>query len=280
MTNEYGLQKIFEVELKLLNEVERICKKHDIKYMLDCGTLIGAIRHKGFIPWDDDVDIAFTRDEYERFKRIAPTELPKSMNLFDPMNLAEFNAFHDHSPRIMYLNSRKCAPNAETEFYHDGLNHLCVDIWIFDKLPDEKIKAFWLKTRQKIYYFLSMGHRKELDWSKYTFFQKIVVWVFSTIGKTIPMTKLCKNKDELAKKYNYLSTKELYCSNYPPEYYDMHIESKWCDETVYVPFEDTQLKVSKCYEDFLAVEYKDYKTLPPVEERVPAHGTEMVEIYE
>ena len=61
------LARVHEANLKVLKEIDRICRKHHIQYMLDSGTLLGAVRHKGFIPWDDDADVAFTRPNFERF---------------------------------------------------------------------------------------------------------------------------------------------------------------------------------------------------------------------
>ncbi len=68
-------EKHREVLLELLKELDRVCKKHEIKYQLFCGSALGAVRHKGFIPWDDDLDVAMLRSEYQRFLEIAPSEL-------------------------------------------------------------------------------------------------------------------------------------------------------------------------------------------------------------
>jgi len=75
------LQKAQTIMLDILSEVDRICKKHDIKYWLDSGTLLGSIRHNGFIPWDDDLDISMSLDDYYRFLEIVPKELPNTMRL-------------------------------------------------------------------------------------------------------------------------------------------------------------------------------------------------------
>ena len=74
MDNSYGLLKVQKANLILLEEIDRICRKHNISYMLDAGTLLGAIRHGGFIPWDDDADIAMRRQDWEVFRRVARME--------------------------------------------------------------------------------------------------------------------------------------------------------------------------------------------------------------
>ena len=73
---EFDLSKAHEVNLKILKEIDRICRKYKIQYMLDAGTLLGAVRHQGFIPWDDDADVAFTRKNYEAFMKVVRRELP------------------------------------------------------------------------------------------------------------------------------------------------------------------------------------------------------------
>ena len=85
------LKRLQNIQLELMSEFDRVCRKHNIKYTITCGTLLGAIRHKGFIPWDNDADISMLREDYEHFKKVA--------NELDP----EICFFQDHDTDPGYL---------------------------------------------------------------------------------------------------------------------------------------------------------------------------------
>ena len=101
----FDLTKVHEVNLKLLKEIDRICRKYKIKYALDSGTLLGAVRHGGFIPWDDDVDVMFTRKNYEMFAKVVRRELPEDMSFVEPNEYHGGKAFYDFISRVS-ANSR------------------------------------------------------------------------------------------------------------------------------------------------------------------------------
>ena len=130
MAKNFDLTAVHQANLKMLKEIDRICRKHQIQYMLDAGTLLGAVRHKGFIPWDDDVDLVFTRENYERFAQVVRKELPEGMELLEPRQLQGGNAFYDFTPRIIYVNSHTHEDGEEMKLYGGGLNHLWVDLYI------------------------------------------------------------------------------------------------------------------------------------------------------
>ena len=96
----FDLTKVHEVNLKLLKEIDRICRKYKIKYALDSGTLLGAVRHGGFIPWDDDVDVMFTRKNYEMFAKVVRRELPEDMSFVEPNEYHGGKAFYDFISRV------------------------------------------------------------------------------------------------------------------------------------------------------------------------------------
>ncbi len=153
----YDLTNAHRASLKILKEIHRICLKYRIRYTLDSGTLIGAVRHQGFIPWDDDADIAMTRGSFEAFLKVAARELPKGMTLVMPDQYHGGRGFFDFTPRIIYENSRIRERDPEMEYYDGKLNHLWVDIFVLDALPDSALGAWLAKGFQAGIYGLAMG---------------------------------------------------------------------------------------------------------------------------
>ena len=274
------LTRVHEANLKLLKEIDRICRKYRIQYMLDSGTLLGAVRHKGFIPWDDDADVVFTRPNYEKFLKVAERELPKGMTLLRPQDIRGGRVFYDFTTRILYDNSRVHEDNGQMRFYEWKLNHLWVDLFVLDRLPEGKFGAFFAKFLQKVVYGMAIGHRDQIDFSKYSLADKVRVGVLSTVGKLIPMPFLIKLQTVLAAKDWKKKTDKRYYSNYQPDYLYVTLDADWCEETVDLEFEDTVLMAPKGYDHVLTWIYGDYMKLPPREKQVPAHSSIEIEILD
>lgn len=266
------MEQLQAANLKIIKEVDRICRKHNIHYLLDAGTLIGAIRHKGFIPWDDDVDFAFLREEYEKFIKVAPEELPEGMHLWLPTDSAKYDAFYDFTPKIIYENSRKRLPNEDTAFYKEELNHICTDLFILDEISENAIARQWQILKNKMIYGMAMGHRRKLDFSKYSFLQKLQVGLLAAVGSTVNMELLCKWERKAALKQTKGKSSLLYYSNYQPDYVHMIVPREGSEQVIEVPFEDMTVMIPKGYDRVLTVVYGDYMTLPPEEKRMPTHG--------
>jgi len=272
LADSYNLAPVHEANLKILKEIDRICRKYNIQYFIDSGTLLGAVRHQGFIPWDDDADVAFTRDNYEKFAKVVRKELPKGMKLLEPRQLGGGNAFYDFTPRILYMNSRTHEDGPEMQFYGGRLNHLYVDLFIQDDLPECKVKAAFVKAAHTLIYGLAMGHRYGLDYSKYGGMAAIGVKVLAAVGKRIPMRVIRRMQHSLAVRYNGGESRRRYYSNYQPDYLYVTIEKQWNDETVDLSFEDTVLMAPKDWDQVLKQVYGDYMQLPPKEKQVPTHS--------
>lgn len=281
MDNSYGMLALQKVNLYILQEIDRICKKYKINYTLDSGTLLGAIRHGGFIPWDDDADIAMTRSNFEAFRRIVKRELSEKLEFIMPNEFKNGKVFYDFTPRIIYKPSARHKKNDKKDPYEGKLNHLWVDIFIIDKLPKSKLLQRLTLFSQKLIYLFSMGHRKKLDLKKYKGSMKIAVSVFSIIGKIISMKYLFRLQDRLSKLF-YKSRKSstLYYSNYQPDYIDIKVNKDWYEKYLNIKFEDTVLSIIDEYDSVLQLVYGDYMTPPPKADRVPTHGSMEIEVYE
>jgi lipopolysaccharide cholinephosphotransferase len=137
----YSQNNLRDCQLKqidILNEIDRICKKYDIHYWLDGGTLLGAVRHKGFIPWDDDVDIAIDCEDLKKFIEVAPDELPENLFLQSPKTEPNVK---EKIVKIRDLNSLFIEKS--DHFINDYVKGIYVDLFPFINHPD--ISKSWMR---------------------------------------------------------------------------------------------------------------------------------------
>lgn len=280
MTEHYDMSKVHAASLRILKEIDRICRKYKIRYALDAGTLIGAVRHKGFIPWDDDADVVFLRSQYEAFVKVAGRELPDTMELLLPDSYRDGRAFFDFTPRIIYKNSRCHQDSPEMNFYGGKLNHIWVDLFILDKLPASPAGAAATRFVHKAIYGLAMGHRPGLDFKKYSLIHKIFVGGLAGVGRFIPLRLIFAMQRAAALKDRRSRGTRWYYSNYQPDYLYVTLEGSWCEAVEDAAFEDAQLMIPKGWHEVLTEVYGDYMQLPPEEKRVPTHSSQQIEIWE
>lgn len=277
---EYDLTRVHETNLKILKEIDRICRKYKIRYMLDAGTLLGAVRHKGFIPWDDDADVAFTRNNYEAFMKVVRRELPDTMELVMPWSYRDGKAFYDFTARIIYKNSRTHEESEEMKFYGGKLNHLWVDLFTIDTFPANKLDATATLLMHKMIYGMAMGHRYHLDFGKYSLFHKLAVGGMSTVGKFVPLSVLFRLQRMVALRDHKKKSPKLYYSNYQPDYLYVTLQKEWCEDIVDLDFCDTKLMASSHWDEVLTWIYGDYMKLPPEDKRIPSHSTIEIQVFD
>ena len=129
-TAEY-LDKVHESDFAMLCEVDRICKMHGIQYFLHGGTFLGAVRHQNFIPWDDDVDILFLREDYEKCLKVFEQEADERFRL---LRFERYPEFFDFICRVVDKNTRIRNLKADDDFYGGRYSHPGVDLFIFDNV--------------------------------------------------------------------------------------------------------------------------------------------------
>ena len=136
----YDLSAVHGADLAILKEIDRICRKYKIQYLMDAGTLLGAVRHKGFIPWDDDADVAFTRENYEKFKTVVRDELPEGMEFLEPDQMQGGKAF-----LIIHFTS-------EQKFYYLHIRQL---LRFWNRAQEGGRKSFRMDELDPAYFFES-----------------------------------------------------------------------------------------------------------------------------
>ncbi|MBQ9334677.1 MAG: LicD family protein [Lachnospiraceae bacterium] len=155
------VKRAWACELDILEVISRICRKYQIKWFADSGTLLGAVRHQGFIPWDDDIDIAMLRPDYEKFLRYAPRELPKGWRLA--------NGRQDKNPSDAILqvnNSTKLSTDPNHLKKNHGFPYIAgVDIFVIDRIPDdpEEEASFIELTTMAFHAFKEAGREMLID---------------------------------------------------------------------------------------------------------------------
>ncbi|WP_024867305.1 LicD family protein [Butyrivibrio sp. FCS014] len=181
-TSKY-MERIHDANFDMLCEVDRICRKYDIKYNLHGGTFLGAVRHKDFIPWDDDVDIGFVRAEYERFLEVFEKEAPEHLKLMRP---EDYTTFYDFMVKIANTDVTYAATNFGADDFYDGrFLHPTMDLFVYDIK-----KSNFQLMKLKALYALALGHRPYVNYGHFKGAMKAVAFVLSSVGKMVPFKKI------------------------------------------------------------------------------------------
>lgn len=229
----------FQKELLfLLEEIDTICTKNNINYSLFGGTMIGAIRHKGFIPWDDDADIIFERSEYEKFINV----LPEDFSIFNLLWVPCFK--HNNNPEVF------------------------IDIFVFDVTTNskksQKIQILGLKAIQGTL-------KNQITTNKGTI-GTIISFCTYIIGFILSQKFKLKIYDKIAKVFKHKKSDYVFSSLDQYSYIGNVLPKTILNSYKKVDFEDTQLMIMEGYDLYLKKFYGDYMKLPPEKDQRPEHG--------
>lgn len=262
--SEEELRKLQLTELELLTEFDRICRKYNIIYSIDGGTLLGAARHKGFIPWDDDADVILLRSEYEKFRKACEKELDSGKFYFQDFRSTE-------GYRWGYGKLRKKG----TRFVRSGQEHMpyeqgvFLDVFPCDYVPDNYLMRCICNFHCFIY--------RKIFWSAVAVqnTKGILKLIYKILYK-IPDKTLKRHYENYIKKRNRKETKYVKCLTFPACNKVFGYDKRWYLETKPIEFEGILFPGSKDYHDYLSFLYGSYMVLPPAEQRKTHPVSELV----
>lgn len=272
MTNEYGNELLHKVLLSAMKDIDAICREHGLRYYLYAGTLLGAINHKGFIPWDDDVDIVMFPNDFHKLCEIVEGEYA------DRYHMLTF----DNTPNWFSKMSKLQINGAEMISGDGSRSPVFIDINILHSMPDGKLQRA-LQRKQIEFINLSLGVLSGLvipsSWkSKCTFA------LYAKLGKA----KLGKKLDKIMCRYDHKMTEYvgIMCNTLTRNpytgvsgYENDRTKREWHEKTIEIPFEDTFLMTFSDIKADLLHRYGPHWADPyPEEKRITKHDVKGYEI--
>lgn len=250
------LKQVQDIQKELINEVKRICKKCNIHFGMVGGTMLGAIRHKGYIPWDDDADIGFLRTEYEKFREACKTELDHEK--YYMQDLRDTEGYRWGYGKLRRKNTEFIRLNQEFMPYEQGIS---IDLMPFDNVPDG-----WLARR--IHFFRCFLYRK-LFWSEVGSRAEQNIWIrfVYKIMRFIPMKRVIKSYQRFIDDGQKEKTHLVRILTFPTPKGVYGYERKWYTQLGMYQFDDMMLPGAKDFDGYLKVKYGNYMELPPIEKR-------------
>lgn len=268
-----NLRKLQLMELDILKQVTEICKRHGLRYFLLGGTFLGAVRHQGFIPWDDDIDIGMPRADFEKFCKLAEG-LSKPLGFVSYKNNKEHIYFH---PRVYNFNSKVIDRSGVEE----KETYAWIDVFPLDGMPGNnlvrKLHGFRLLFLRLLFMYSQFDKIVNVNLKNRVWYERVLI----AIGKVIKFDKILNTRKIMAKIDKTMQTYDYETSAYVGNFmgaYKMKevFPKKYYEETAEYEFEGLLCPAPKDYDAVLSQMYGDYMT-PPAKEVQNKHSTDVIE---
>ena len=253
---EIDIKELRQIQVDILSAVANYCERESLRYFLGYGTLIGAIRHHGYIPWDDDIDIIMPRPDYNRF-------LKDFNSKYDWVKVTEKTISSKYElPFAKVYDSR-------TELIEGMYKPNCQFGVYIDVFPIDGYKERWtvLKIRMLAKF---LNTKKAIIDNRRSWIKTIVITIGKLFLLPFPVSKIIDKMDRLATKYDYDSS-EMVDSMFTPYCLHEMCPKEWLNNFIMAEFEGQKYRIPECYDMYLKNIYGDYMSLPPVDKQVAHH---------
>lgn len=251
---EEMMKRAWAAQIRVVEEIDKVCKKYDIKWYMDSGTLLGAVRHKGFIPWDDDLDIAMKRQDYKRFLEVAQKELPNGYVVLDVHSEPEWNLSF---ARVCNGNTIDIGKERMEQYY--GCPYAVgVDIFPLDHLPVNADEEDVLVSIINILANLAATDTV-VDDAFYTNLSQIENILKMKADRNGNVKhEVLKMLDNVSQLYNDDEKGDLTMIYYYMSHKNYRFSSKCYNSTIMLPFEATSFPAPVGYDEVLTAVYGNY----------------------
>lgn len=263
------MKKVWAVELELLEQFQKVCQKHNLRYYAIGGTLLGAVRHKGFIPWDDDIDVGMPREDYDRFLQLCEKELEHPYRLVTPMN---DDCYRAHA-QIRHCETTGYPLIDERLSCNKGI---FIDIFPLDGVADSTvafgIQMLQMKLLNRIlvnYYYFDTVHDNP-PFIK-AMFHRTVCAVMKVFGTGRVYTRY----DKIAARYSKRPTRKVGEISILFDDRRYHWPAEVFAESELLPFEHLMIAAPKAWDEFLKHTFGNYMEIPENKKERALH-TDMV----
>ena len=251
-----------EIQLSIMEYIDKVCEENGLRYYLCGGTLIGAVRHRGYIPWDDDIDIMLPREDYRKL-----IELLKDNKKYKCLSMYTKEDYFYPFAKVVDTDTSMIEHNADLQIEGYGVY---VDLFPVDGLPTDPAKnhRYYRKVmRLRNLYYLAISDR---PWKPKNPLKRLALYAAFLYAKARGWKPLLKKLDRLSQRYDF-ATSEIVgvpCAGYGER--ETYHKALY-DKTLRVPFEEYQFNIPAGYDEYLRCLYGDYMQIPPKEKQVTRH---------
>ena len=259
------LREIQHIECDMLRRLIEVCEKHKLKVWVYGGTMLGAVRHHGFIPWDDDIDVFMLREEYDKLLQLAPQEFEFPFFFQSAYTDVDYSFSH---AQVRKTDTTAVLPYTLRQRYNQGI---FIDIFVFDAVPNNMRYRHRLLT--KIHWANKLKYHRFFWYTARNIFTRTIAYIYHLFASCLSHRRVYSKIEQLlrnASKYPHTHVANVFFEDYKCKRSLFALDD--LKETVWIPFEDIKVPIPSSYDRLLRLQY-DYMT----PRHVPtSHGEEII----